>query len=86
MVDLLRDAHTGASIAMFWGITRAYSLLGDPGGELETTDDLIDYSRRLREQRAVRSRGGFLYSSDYEVCAAILRSPDASADIPGGAP
>ena len=82
MVDLLRDAHTGASIAMFWGITRAYSLLGDPGGELETTDDLISFSHRLREQRVVRSRGGFLYSSDYEVCAAILRSPDASADIP----
>ena len=82
MADLKRDLHTGASIGLFWAMTRAFSLIGDPAGEVETTDDLIGLAHRFREKPVVRSRGGFLYSSDYEVCSAVLRSPAATADIP----
>ncbi len=82
MADVLRDLHTGASIGLFWAMTRAFSLIGDPAGEVEMTDDLIGLAHRFREQPVVRSRGGFLYSSDYEVCSTILRSAAASADIP----
>ncbi len=82
MADVMRDLHTGASIGLFWAMTRAFSLIGDPAGEVETTDDLIALTHRFREQPVVRSRGGFLYSSDYEVCSTVLRSPMASADIP----
>ncbi|MGI9196470.1 MAG: cytochrome P450 [Candidatus Nanopelagicales bacterium] len=82
MLDLKREAHIGASIGLFWAITRAYSLFGDPGGELETTDDLLGFAARLREQPVVRSRGRTSYTADYEVCAAVLKSADASADIP----
>lgn len=82
MIDLKREAHVGASLGLFWAITRAYSLMGDPGGQLETCDDLVEFADGLRSQRVVRSRGGFRYSSDYETCAAVLKSPDASADIP----
>ena len=82
MLDLKREAHAGASIALFWALTRAYSMLGDPGGELETTDDLIAFAERLRAEPVVRHRGSTSYTSDYDVCAAVLKSPDASADIP----
>lgn len=82
MIDLKREFHVGASIGLFWAMTRAYSLVGDPTGELETTDDILGFCRRLREAPVVSSRTGFRYSADYEICAAVLRSPDASADIP----
>ena len=81
-MSLRRDLHVGASIGLFWAITRAYSRVGDPAGGLETTDDVVGFAAGLRDQRVARSRGGLLYTSDYETCAAILRSPDASADIP----
>jgi len=82
VIDLKREAHVGASLGLFWAITRAYSLMGDPGGQLETCDDLVTFANDLRSQRVVMSRGGFRYTSDYETCAAVLKSPDASADIP----
>ena len=82
MIDLKRELHVGASIGLFWAMTRAYSLVGDPTGELETTDDVLGFCRRLRETPVVSSRTGFRYSADYEICSAVLRSPDASADIP----
>ena len=82
MIDLKREAHVGASLGLFWAITRAYSLMGDPGGQLETCDDLVTFANDLRSQRVVMSRGGFRYTSDYETCATVLKSPDASADIP----
>ncbi|MEX1209976.1 MAG: cytochrome P450 [Candidatus Nanopelagicales bacterium] len=82
MIDLKRELHVGASISLFWAMTRAYSLVGDPTGELETTDDVLGFCRRLRETPVVSSRTGFRYSADYEICSAVLRSPDASADIP----
>jgi cytochrome P450 len=82
VADVMRDLHTGASIGLFWAMTRAFSLIGDPAGEVETTDDLVGLAHRFREQPVVRSRGGFLYSSDYEVCSTVLRSAAASADVP----
>ena len=81
-LNLRRDAHTGASIALFWALTRVYSRLGDPVGVLETTDDIPAFADSLRVEPVVRSRTAFCYSSDYEVCSAVLRSPEASADIP----
>lgn len=82
MVDLKREAHVGASLGLFWALTRAYSLLGDPGGRLETCDDLAEFADSLRTEPVVRSRGGMFYTSSYDVCATVLKSPDASADIP----
>lgn len=82
MIDLKREAHVGASMGLFWAITRAYSLLGDPGGRLETCDDLVAFADSLRSEPVVRSRGGMIYTSSYDVCATVLKSPDASADIP----
>lgn len=67
---------------MFWALTRVFSRMGDPAGVLETTDDIVGYAATLRAQPTVRSRGGLLYTADYEVCAAVLRSTDASADVP----
>jgi len=81
-LDLRRDAHTGASISLFWALTRFYSRLGDPVGVLETTDNIPAFADTLRIAPVVRSRTGFAYSSDYEVCSVVLRSPDASADVP----
>jgi cytochrome P450 len=81
-LDLRREAHLGASISLFWALTRFYSRLGDPVGVLETTDDIPAFADSLRVKPVVRSRTGFAYSSDYEVCSAVLRSPEASADVP----
>jgi hypothetical protein len=81
-LNLRRDAHTGASISLFWALTRFYSRLGDPVGVLETTDDIPAFADTLRIAPVVRSRTGFAYSSDHEVCSVVLRSPDASADVP----
>lgn len=82
MADVKRDLHMGASISANWAFTRATSLLGDPGGLLETTDDMVGFADSLRTGPLIRSRGGEVFSSDYEVCLTVLRSPDASADIP----
>ena len=82
MADIKRDLHMGASISTNWALTRATSLLGDPGGLLETTDDMVGFAESLRTRPVIRSRGGEVFSSDYEVCSTVLRSPDASADIP----
>ncbi len=82
MANVKRDLHRGASISAVWALSRAYSLLGDPGGVLETTDDMAGFADSMRTGPIVRSRGGEVYSSDYEVCSAVLRSPDASADMP----
>jgi len=82
VIDLKREAHVGASMGLFWAITRAYSLLGDPGGRLETCDDLVAFADSLRTEPVVRSRGGMFYTSSYDVCATVLKSPAASADIP----
>ena len=81
-LNLRRDAHTGASISLFWALTRFYSRLGDPVGVLETTDDIPAFADTLRIAPVVRSRTGFAYCSDHEVCSVVLRSPDASADVP----
>ena len=81
-LNLKRDLHTTASIGLFWALTRVYSRMGDPVGVLETTDDIPAFADSLRVEPVVRSRTGFAYSSDYEVCSAILRSPEASADVP----
>ncbi len=81
-LNLRRDLHTGASLGLFWALTRVYSRLGDPVGILETTDDIPAFADSLRVEPVVRSRTGFAYSSDYEVCSAVLRSTEASADIP----
>lgn len=81
-LDLKRDAHLSASIGLFWAITQVYSRLGDPVGVLETTDDIPAFADSLRGEPIVRSRTGFAYTADYDVCSAILRSPDASADVP----
>jgi len=80
--ELRRDAHTGASIALYWAVTRAYSILGDPAGLLETSSELTSFADTLRGEPLVRSRGGMYYTADYDVCSSILRSPLASADIP----
>ena len=72
----------GASISTIWAFTRATSLLGDPGGLLETTDDMVGFADSLRTGPLIRSRGGEVFSSDYEVCSSVLRCSDASADIP----
>jgi cytochrome P450 len=82
MADIQRDLHRGASIGTTWALSRAFSLIGDPGGVLETTDDMAGFADSLRTGPFIRSRGGEAYSSDYEVCSAVLRSPNASADIP----
>ena len=82
MADVQRDLHRGASIGTVWALSRAFSLIGDPGGVLETTDDMVGFADSLRTRAFIRSRGGEVYSSNYEVCSAVLRSPDASADIP----
>jgi cytochrome P450 len=82
VANITRDLHRGASIGTIWALSRALSLVGDPGGVLETTDDMVGFADSLRTGPVVRSRGGEAYSSDYEVCSAVLRSPDASADIP----
>ena len=82
MATIRRDAHLGASIALFWAITRFYARLDDPVGLLETTDDIPSFADSLRVAPVVRSRTGFCYSSDYDVCSAVLRSAEASADIP----
>jgi cytochrome P450 len=82
MADIKRDLHRGASIGTVWALTRATSLLGDPGGLLETTDDMVGFADSLRSAPIIRSRGGEYFSSEYEVCSTVLRSPDASADIP----
>ena len=81
-LNLKRDLHTTASIGLFWALTRVYSRMGDPVGVLETTNDIPAFADSLRVEPVVRSRTGFAYSSDYEVCSAILRSPEASADVP----
>ena len=39
-----RDLHWGASISAVWALSRDYSLLGDPGGVLETTDDMAGFA------------------------------------------
>jgi cytochrome P450 len=82
LADIKRDLHMGASISTIWALTRTYSLVGDPGGLLETTDDMVGFADSLRSSSVIRSRGGEFFSSDYEVCSTVLRSPDASADIP----
>lgn len=82
MADVQRDLHRGASIGTVWALSRVFSLIGDPGGVLETNDDMVGFADSLRTGPLIRSRGGEVYSSDYEVCSAVLRSPDASADIP----
>jgi len=82
LADVQRDLHRGASIGTVWALSRAFSLVGDPGGVLETTDDMVGFADSLRTRPFIRSRGGEVYSSNYEVCSAVLRSPDASADIP----
>ena len=82
MADIKRDLHRGASIGTVWALTRATSLLGDPGGLLETTDDMVGFADSLRCAPIIRSRGGEYFSPEYEVCSTVLRSPDASADIP----
>jgi cytochrome P450 len=82
MADVRRDLHRGASISTIWALTRTYSLFGDPGGLLETTDDMVAFAASLRSGSVIRSRGGEVFSSDYEVCSTVLRSPDASADMP----
>lgn len=82
MADIKRDLHMGASISTIWALTRTFSLLGDPGGLLETTDDMVCFAESLRSGSVIRSRSGEAFSSDYEVCSTVLRSPDASADIP----
>jgi len=81
MSDLARDLHMGAAIGAFWGLSRTLSLLGDPSGRLETTDDLPALAASIREEPIVRTRGMRL-SADYEACSAVLRSPDATADVP----
>ena len=40
MATIARDLHMAASIASFWGLSRSLTLLDDPTGLLETTDDL----------------------------------------------
>ncbi len=82
MADVKRDLHRGASISTIWALTRTYSLFGDPGGLLETTDDMVAFADSLRSGSVTRSRSGEVYASDYEVCSTVLRSPHASADIP----
>jgi cytochrome P450 len=82
MADIKRDLHRGASIGTVWALSRATSLLGDPGGLLETTDDMVGFADSLRSAPMIRSRGGEFFSSNYEVCSTVLRSPEASADIP----
>lgn len=82
MADVQRDLHRGASIGTTWALSRAFSLIGDPGGVLETTDDMAGFADSLRTGPFIRSRSSEAYSSDYEVCSAVLRSPDASAAIP----
>ncbi|MDP5095255.1 MAG: hypothetical protein NWQ12_05260 [Candidatus Nanopelagicales bacterium] len=47
MIDLKRELHVGASIGLFWAMTRAYSLVGVPQGELESTDDFLGLCRSL---------------------------------------
>ena len=46
-----------ASIASFWGLSRSLTLLGDPTGLLETTDDLPALAARLRREPVVATRG-----------------------------
>ena len=77
-----REVRMAASIGMFWAATRAFSRLGDPAGLLETTDDMVALAHQLRSQPVVRSRGAMSYSADYDVCAAVLKSSEASADVP----
>ncbi len=81
-VDLRREAHSAASIGAFWLLTRAYTITHDPAGLLETTDDMVGLGHRIREQPVLRSRGGMSYSANYEVCAEVLKSPSATADLP----
>ena len=58
MADVKRDLRRGASISAVWALSRAYSLLGDPGGVFETTDDMAGFADSLRNGPIVRSRGG----------------------------
>lgn len=52
------------------------SLIGDPLGRLETSPDLVEFSRQLRSKPVQRSKTGVLFSSRFEICSEVLRSPE----------
>ena len=73
MINSIKTALGLASSAFLF---KSLAFLGDPVGQLETTNDLVAFSDRLRANRVVRSRIGALITADYEVCADVLKSPN----------
>jgi cytochrome P450 len=49
-------------------------MIGDPLGELETTSDYLEYSKKLRSKPVVKSKTGILFSSDFQICSEVLKS------------
>ena len=71
---------SGASTSLFFAstrvITKGLSLIGDPIGILETTDDLNRFSAKMRGKPVQKSISGMLLSSDFAVCSEVLKSPN----------
>jgi cytochrome P450 len=53
---------------------RVLTMIGDPLGELETTSDYLEYSKKLRSKPVVKSKTGILFSSDFRICSEVLKS------------
>jgi len=53
---------------------RVLTMIGDPLGELETTSDYLEYSKKLRSKPVVKSKTGILFSSDFQICSEVLKS------------
>jgi cytochrome P450 len=75
---LRRNAAVHSSNAL----ARLAHVVGDPYGRLEHDPDLLTLGEEIRSRPFVRSRTGLLLTSRHDVCAAVLRTPYASAVPP----
>jgi cytochrome P450 len=67
----LRESFAFGSIK---AMMRVLTMIGDPLGELETTSDYLEYSKKLRSKPVVKSKTGILFSSDFRICSEVLKS------------
>jgi cytochrome P450 len=67
----LRESFAFGSIK---AMMRVLTMIGDPLGELETTSDYLEYSKKLRSKPVVKSKTGILFSSDFQICSEVLKS------------
>lgn len=82
MSRLIADLQLGGSIGVVNALSRWGRRFGDPFGRLENSRHREDLAREVRSVPIARSRIGPGVTARYDVCAAILRSPDVTAAIP----